>query len=208
MILPRYPVYVPSKGRADVCMTSGFLSRDGVPHFVVVEPQEADAYRATVGRDPLCTVLELPFRDLGQGSIPARNWIKDHAVAAGADRHWQLDDVLVARPATATTCTGCAGGSASASRARPAPPSARSRTSWTYDGFCVPSARRRPPFYLNVHVYSCTLVDNRLPFRWRGRYNEDTDLQKVAPTIESEVVREIVAEATTLVKGGQRAKRG
>jgi hypothetical protein len=35
---------------------------------------------------------------------------------------------------------------------------------------------RPPPFYLNVHVYSCTLVNNALPYQWRGRYNEDTDL--------------------------------
>ena len=35
---------------------------------------------------------------------------------------------------------------------------------------------RIPPFYLNNHVYSTLLIDNKLPYRWRGRYNEDTDL--------------------------------
>jgi hypothetical protein len=35
---------------------------------------------------------------------------------------------------------------------------------------------KQPPFYLNTHVYSCILLRNDLPFRWRGRYNEDTDL--------------------------------
>jgi hypothetical protein len=33
-----------------------------------------------------------------------------------------------------------------------------------------------PPFYLNHRVYSCILVKNDIPYRWRGRYNEDTDL--------------------------------
>ena len=33
-----------------------------------------------------------------------------------------------------------------------------------------------PPFYLNVHVYSTLLIRNDLQYRWRGRYNEDTDL--------------------------------
>ena len=33
-----------------------------------------------------------------------------------------------------------------------------------------------PPFYLNHHVYSTLLILNDIPYRWRGRYNEDTDL--------------------------------
>jgi hypothetical protein len=35
---------------------------------------------------------------------------------------------------------------------------------------------RVPPFYLNTRVYSCILLSNQIPHRWRGRYNEDTDL--------------------------------
>lgn len=36
---------------------------------------------------------------------------------------------------------------------------------------------KRPPYYLNTRVYSCILLDNSDPnMRWRGRYNEDTDL--------------------------------
>jgi hypothetical protein len=38
----------------------------------------------------------------------------------------------------------------------------------------IPS--KGPPFYLNRRVYSITLVNNKTPYRWRGRYNEDTDL--------------------------------
>jgi len=59
-----------------------------VPFRLVVEPQERDAYGAVFGEE---TILVLPFAN--QGSvIPARNWIKDHAVEAGHLRHWQLDD--------------------------------------------------------------------------------------------------------------------
>ena len=32
------------------------------------------------------------------------------------------------------------------------------------------------PFTLNTRIYSMTLIRNDLPYRWRGRYNEDTDL--------------------------------
>jgi hypothetical protein len=33
-----------------------------------------------------------------------------------------------------------------------------------------------PPFVVNTRIYSCNLIRNDVPFRWRGRYNEDTDL--------------------------------
>ena len=39
-----------------------------------------------------------------------------------------------------------------------------------------------PPFALNTRIYSCILIQNNIaapdgtPYRWRGRYNEDTDL--------------------------------
>jgi len=33
-----------------------------------------------------------------------------------------------------------------------------------------------PPFVLNTRIYSCLLIKNDVPYRWRGRYNEDTDL--------------------------------
>ena len=32
------------------------------------------------------------------------------------------------------------------------------------------------PFTLNTRIYSCNLIKNSVRFRWRGRYNEDTDL--------------------------------
>lgn len=80
---PQYPVYVISKGRADVNQhTAAFLQEDGVPHHVVVEPQEADRYIERFGPDQ---VLVLPFSNLGLGSIPARNWCWEHALEAGAE---------------------------------------------------------------------------------------------------------------------------
>ena len=71
-ILPRYPIYIPSKGRADVGTTAQVLADGGVPFHLVVEPPEADAYTARFGREH---VIVLPFHDLGLGSIPARNFI-------------------------------------------------------------------------------------------------------------------------------------
>ena len=31
--MPRYPIYIPSKGRADDCRTAEFLKKDKVPFF-------------------------------------------------------------------------------------------------------------------------------------------------------------------------------
>jgi hypothetical protein len=65
-LLPRYPIYVPSKGRYSGdgrysgCMTAKFLTRDGVPFSLVVEPHEADEYRARYGD---ARILTLPFRE-------------------------------------------------------------------------------------------------------------------------------------------------
>jgi hypothetical protein len=33
-----------------------------------------------------------------------------------------------------------------------------------------------PPLVLNTRIYSMTLINTALPYRWRGRYNEDTDI--------------------------------
>ena len=85
---PKYPVYIPSKGRADQCLTARFFERDRVPFFLVVEKAERASYEERFGAD---RVLVLPFSN--QGSvIPARNWIKKHAIESGFDRHWQFDD--------------------------------------------------------------------------------------------------------------------
>src|SRR4030095_2320734 len=88
MRVPRYPIYVPSKGRATQCLTANWLQKEGVPFRLVVEPQDGEQYAGRYGLDRL---LVLPFAH--QGSVtPARNWIKAHAIAEGHERHWQLDD--------------------------------------------------------------------------------------------------------------------
>lgn len=66
---PRYPVYIPPKGRFDQCLTAISLARDGVPFRLVVEPQERSEYEQRFGRR---RVLVLPFSNRGS-VIPARN---------------------------------------------------------------------------------------------------------------------------------------
>lgn len=42
--------------------------------------------------------------------------------------------------------------------------------------YCFFATWNFPPFFLNAHVYSCGLFLNAMPYKWRGRYNEDTDI--------------------------------
>lgn len=172
--LPRYPVYVISKGRHDCCLTAKFLIADGVPFKIVVEPQERDLYARTYGEDRL---LVLPFSNLGLGSIPARNWVWEHSLAAGAARHWILDDNIMGVwrrwKARKIRCN-----SAFAFRAVEDFSDRYENVGiagLNYYMFAV-NKLKLPPFFLNVHVYSFLLIQNALPYRWRGRYNEDTDL--------------------------------
>ena len=44
-----------------------------------------------------------------------------------------------------------------------------------YDFFTVDKTPY-PPFVLNSRIYSVLLIENSCPYRWRGRYNEDTIL--------------------------------
>ena len=86
---PKYPIYIISKGRHESRYTSKALEKMRVPYHIVVEPQEYDDYASVI--DPK-KIYVLPFSNLGQGSIPARNWVWDHADNSGAKRHWIMDD--------------------------------------------------------------------------------------------------------------------
>lgn len=176
MKLPTYPVYVISKGRADCCLTAKFLLADGVPFSLVVEPQEFDAYAANFGGDPLCTIVTTPFSNLGQGGIPARNFVWEHSVAAGTERHWILDDNIrdMYRLFRGSRLRANAGPLFAAAEEFIRRYENIAVAGFNYVMFAI--ARNMPPFYRNVHVYSCLCIQNDLPFRWRGRYNEDTDL--------------------------------
>jgi hypothetical protein len=170
--LPRYPIYIISKGRADRCLSMKLLDRHRVDYRVVVEPQEEDAYADAVGRERL---LVLPFSNLGLGSIPARNWVWEHSLEAGDVRHWIMDDnIRNFRRSYRGERIPCDAGPAFAV----AEDFSDRYTNVALTGFQYQSFgfKNRPVVSRNVHVYSCTLIRNELPFRWRGRYNEDTDL--------------------------------
>jgi hypothetical protein len=175
MILPRYPIYIPSKGRWENCMTANFLLQDGVPFKLVVEPQELEQYAARYGRE---NILVLPFSNLGQACIPARNWIKDHSRAAGDKRHWQLDDNMtsVMRMYHGKRIP-CASGPAFAAVEDFSDRYTNVALSgMNYTMFIGLQPHREPAFLLNCRVYSCSLILNSTPNRWRIKWNDDVDM--------------------------------
>ena len=149
----------------------------GVPYHIVIEPQELVQYSASIEREK---ILTLPFSNLGQGSIPARNWVWEHAIDSGAERHWIMDDnirwfyrmnqrirIKVADGTILWIMEDFVDRYTNIALAGP-----------NYASFAMTTlaSRGKAPMTLNTRVYSCILIRNDLPYRWRGRYNEDTDL--------------------------------
>lgn len=184
---PQFPVYIPSKGRYDSRLTVKALQKMGVPFYVVVEEQELEKYAEHIDRKQLL-VLDRAFQrnyetfdDFGDSKVygggPARNFAWEHAISIGAKWHWVMDDnirnfvrlnqnrKIPVGDGTILRCmedfclryinVGMAGPH--------------------YD-FFIPRKRKFPPYFQNCRIYSCNLIRNDLPFRWRGRMNEDTDL--------------------------------
>lgn len=171
---PRYPVYVISKGRWESRLTAKALEERGVPYRIVIEPQEYSQYSSVV--DP-CKILILPFSNLGQGSIPARNWVWEHAISEGHLRHWILDDNLryFYRLHKNIKWRTTDGASFAAIEDLADRYTNVAMAGMQYEMFC-PRKHKIKPVILNTRIYSCILINNSIPFRWRGRYNEDTDL--------------------------------
>lgn len=190
-VFPRHPIYIVSKGRSAYMMTSRALTTMGAAHFIVVEPHETDAYRAAVERLRLNAKvidLDLSFKaryelcdDLGQtrstGPGPARNFAWEHSIETGASWHWVMDDnishfyrlhenrkVRCVSPGLFRAMEDFSDRYVNVAMAGP-----------NYS-FFAPARCRLSPFSMNTRIYSCNLIRNDVPFRWRGRYNEDTIL--------------------------------
>ena len=171
---PEYQVYVISKGRWESRVTVRTLQRMGMDFVVVVEPQEFDLYASVIPKEQ---ILVLPFSNLGLGSIPARNWVWEDSISKGHKRHWILDDNIemfyrLHNNMKSEALTGAIFRAAEHFVDRY---SNVAIAGFNYATFCKKTCEI-PPYYLNTRIYSCILIDNSIPYRWRGRYNEDTDL--------------------------------
>lgn len=171
---PRHPIYIISKGRWKRRQTVKTLESMNVPYRIVIEPAELEQYSAVI--DPK-KILVLPQNYSGLGSIPARNWVWKHSRDNRDTHHWILDDNLewIYRYHNNMKVKCASGTPFKIIEDFVDRYSNIGIAGMNYEKFC-PKDDNRPPLRFNVRVYSCLLLNNSLPFTWRGRYNEDTDL--------------------------------
>lgn len=171
--------------------TSRVLTKMGLHHTIVVEPHEVELYEQAVkDRKILADIVELDmsYKDKYElcdqygssrptGGGPARNFIWDHSIKSGAKWHWIMDDnirkfyrlnknvnIQTESPGIWKAMEDFVLRYENVAIAGP-----------QYFMF-IPRKTKLPPFAINCRVYSCLLIRNDVPFRWRGRYNEDTIL--------------------------------
>ena len=160
----------------------------GIPHYMVVEDQEYDAYAAVVDDSATLLVLDKTYQDsydtcddLGatksKGPGAARNFAWAHSMTNDASWHWVMDDNIRGfyrlnnnKIVPVTDGAIFVAMETFANR-------------YSNLGMCGPNyflftirKMKRSPYVLNTRIYSCNLIRNDLPYRWRGRYNEDTDI--------------------------------
>lgn len=174
------PLYIVSKGRWETMYTSKSLSRMKIPHYIVIEPQDYDKYKTAVsnfGIEDYVTLLVAPFSNHGDGPGRARNWAWDHSISIGAESHWVLDDNISdfyrlhqnkrIRVESAVFFRAMEDFVNRYDNIPIAGPNYR---------FFIASDQKYPPLVFNTRIYSTLLIRNNCKHRWRGRYNEDTDL--------------------------------
>ena len=184
----RYPIYVVSKGRWNNGTTSRVLDVMGIEHNIVVEDDEFERYLNF--RNKNANIIPLPkiyldqydtCDDLGstksKGPGAARNFCIDHSAWHGHKRHWVMDDnlegfhYLTQNEKYMVKSTGTIRAAEDfVDRFTNVPVAGMN-----YYSFCKKDDAL-PPYVLNTRIYSCLLIDNTSGYRWRGRYNEDTDL--------------------------------
>jgi hypothetical protein len=183
---PRFPLYIVSKGRWESRYTSKALEKIGVPYSIVVEEQEYDKYATVISPDKIL-VLDKRYQDeydifsdvgvKSTGAGAARNFVWAHAISRGFDYHWVMDDNirefyrfnknLAVKVGSGTMFRVCEDFITRYENVYMAGP----------NYFMFVSFRDlNPSFIANTRIYSCNLIKNDIPYRWRGRYNEDTDL--------------------------------
>ncbi len=173
---PKYPIYILSKGRWENPLTANALERMKVPYNIVVEPREYAEYCKTINPNRIIKAPE-NFSDRKQGAVPVRNFIWDHAQDLGVHRHWQLDDNIrffsrlyknrKIKCATGVCFKVC---EILTDRYQNV-----AQSGLQYAMFAT-TMKHWGPVIVNTRVYSCVLNPNWLDYRYRGTYNDDTDL--------------------------------
>ncbi len=168
-----YPIYIPTKGRADTAVTISTLSDSNLHFYIVVEKEDFAAYKEStrfqLGDN---NIVVLPKSN--QGIAYARNHCKQHAKGFGHKYHWQMDDNIKGfyeRVDNKNIKTGAAEAL-----------EAVEGIVMQYKNIGIAGLAHRAFAFsatkdvnINKQCYMCVLVNNDLDFEWRKSIPEDTD---------------------------------
>lgn len=184
---PRFPIYIISKGRWDRRPTSNVLESMKLDYYIIVEAEEYENYCGVISRDKVL-ILPQSYKDnydtfwdnkidKRHGAGAPRNFAWEHSIKNGFEWHWVLDDNIESiERFNHNMKIRCE---------TPAPFYVIEDFVLRYTNIAIagmgyaifcPSSENRPAIRFNTRIYSCLLIRNDIPYRWRGRYNEDTDL--------------------------------
>ena len=184
---PKYPLYIVSKGRADSRLTSRALEKMQVPYYIVIEQSDYKDYAEVIDKEKILILNEKYLNeyevldDLGRskstGPGAARNFVWKHSKESGFAFHWVMDDNITAfyRLNNNLKIKVFSGAFFRAMEDFVERYENVSMAGPNYDFFAKQN-QKLPPFIKNTRIYSCNLIKNDTPFKWRGRYNEDTIL--------------------------------
>jgi len=190
-----------------------------VPYMVIVDKVDYDKYANVIPKEKL---LALPQKyrdnydmyweddDKRTGAGAARNFAWDHSIKRGFSHHWVIDDNIRSfkrlhknRKIKVTNGAIFKAAEDFVLRYKNV-----AISGFNYDFFCAQSSKY-PPYVANIKVYSCLLIQNDIPFRWRGRYNEDVDicirvLKAGYPTIQFNAFLQQKANTQTVSGGNMK----
>jgi len=152
---PKYPIYIVSKARWESRLTSKSLERMKVPYYIVVEEQEYENYCNVIDESKVL-ILDKQFQkdydifddDIGKGNGTGPGAARNFCWEHSISNGFAKHWVMYENVLI---------------------------SGFNYCKFCIAS-EKYPPFLFNTRIYSTLLIDNNCKYRWRGRYNEDTDL--------------------------------
>lgn len=186
---PQYPIYIPTFQRHETCYTARTLEDLDIENYYLVirnDETEITNYKKAIKNFKLkCKLLiiknEFYEEQKKQGndySIIPRNYAYEHAINNGFSHHWCIDDnikgffrrnngVILEFKNTGyplyfveeymkkyNNLYQCG-------------------IQYRHLGFAM---GHRNPIIYNSRIYSCILIKHIDGFKWRGKYNEDTDL--------------------------------
>ncbi len=206
--------------RWDSRYTVKVLERMKVPYKIIVDKPDYENYAKVIDKE---NILILPKRYRTnydtywhdkkgkEGSGPARNFAWEHSIKSGAKYHWVIDDNIRAfmRLHNNQKYIVNNGGIFRAAEDFVERYDNIAISGFNYEWFC-PKGQKFPPYVANTKVYSTILIKNDIPFRWRGRYNEDVDfslriLKAGYATVQFNAFLSRKARTQT-VKGGNQAE--